>query len=87
MPPSSSESKYPFDQPGVYRIRVLGYVKEDWSDRFGGMTITTEQGDDQRPVTTLTGLLRDQGALAGVLETLYEMHLTLISVDKMGTNE
>jgi hypothetical protein len=51
------------------------------------MTITTEQGDDQRPVTTLTGLLRDQGALAGVLETLYEMHLTLISVNKMGTNE
>ena len=80
MHPSSSESRYPFDHPGVYRIRVLGYVNEDWSDRFGGMTITTEQGDDQRPVTTLTGLLRDQVSLAGVLETIHESQLSLLSV-------
>jgi hypothetical protein len=32
------------------------------------------------PVTTLKGELGDQAALAGVLNTLYELHLTVLSV-------
>lgn len=32
-------------------------------------------------VTTITGLMTDQAALSGVLETLYELHLTLLNVE------
>jgi hypothetical protein len=35
------------------------------------------------PVTTLEGELRDQAALAGVLNSLYELHLTVISVKRL----
>ena len=33
------------------------------------------------PLTTLTGNLQDQASLAGVLRTLYEMHLPVLSVE------
>ena len=35
---------------------------------------------DQTGSTTLEGELSDQAALAGVLTTLYELHLTILSV-------
>jgi hypothetical protein len=36
--------------------------------------------DDGLLVTTLEGKLTDQAALAGVLDTLYGLHLTIFSV-------
>ena len=75
------EKSYHFDRPGHYRIRVIGYLDENWSDRFAGMHITKSSPKDQVPVTSLVGHLRDQAELAGVLNTLYQMHLTLRSVE------
>ncbi len=34
-------------------------------------------------VTTLEGELQDQTALAGVLNTIYELHLTVLSVKRL----
>jgi hypothetical protein len=72
-----------FDRPGKYRIRVQGFLDKRWSERLGGMSITTSNEGDQRPLTTLIGLMVDQAALAGVLKTLYELHLTLLSVESL----
>jgi len=47
------------------------------------MTISQAAGDHTGPVTTLEGELRDQAALAGVLNTLYELHLTVILVKRL----
>jgi len=46
------------------------------------MTITPATAEGGLPVTTLEGDLRDQAALAGVLNTLYELHLPVISVKR-----
>ena len=35
------------------------------------------------PVTTLLGELSDQAALAGVLNTLYELHLPVLTVERL----
>jgi hypothetical protein len=35
----------------------------------------------------LEGNLRDQAALAGVLNTLYELHLTILSVKRLETDD
>ena len=75
------KKSYPFDRPGNYRIRVIWYLDESWSDKFAGLHITKSSPKDQGPVTSLVGHLRDQAELAGVLNTLYEMHLTLRSVE------
>ena len=64
-----------------YRIEVQGCLNEDWSCRLGGMRITTGRRGDTSYVTTLTGRVRDQAELIGVLNSCYELHLPLLSVE------
>ena len=45
------------------------------------MNITETQKTDGHDETILMGRLADQAALAGVLNTLYEQHLPVLSVD------
>jgi hypothetical protein len=66
--------------PATYRIRVQGILTENWSDRLGGVTIATTGQSSEVPVTTLSGQLRDQAALCGVLNTLHDLRLPLLSV-------
>ena len=76
---------YPFDRPGKYRICVQGFLDESWSERLGGLCIKTCKLKDQEgTVTELNGQLCDQAALAGVLNTLYEMHLPILLVEHQG---
>jgi len=70
----------PFDRPAAYQIKVQGRVDPGWSDRLAGMTIRLTKEEARPPVTTLEGELLDQAALAGVLNTLYELHLPVLSV-------
>ena len=81
MLPSESEKRYSFDRPGNYRIRVEGFLDKKWSARLGGLRITTSTRGDQKQVTALEGLMRDQAELTGVLNALYQRHLTLLSVE------
>ena len=82
MPQPESRKSFPFDRPGDYRIRVQGFLDESWSERLGGLRITAcALKDLEGPVTELVGQVRDQAELAGVLNTLYELHLTLLSVE------
>ena len=74
-----------FEKPATYRIRIRGHLPKRWSDRLGGMTITTDDREGEAPVTTLSGWLRDQAALLGVLNTLYDLHLPLLSVEYLDT--
>lgn len=80
---SKSKKIFVFDRSGKYRICAHGALDEDWSDRLGGMHISNSQGDNG-PIVTLTGVLHDQAELAGVLNALYEMHLSLFSVEQIG---
>jgi len=75
------------DKPGVYTIRVAGFLNKSWSDRLGGLTITNSElvGEGAMPVTTLTGALIDQAALLGVLNALYGFHYPLLSVEYSGS--
>ncbi len=81
MAQSESRKSFPFDRPGKYHIRVQGFLDESWSERLGGLRITAGSLEDQGPITELVGQVRDQAELAGVLNSLYELHLTLLSVE------
>ncbi len=67
------------DQPMVYQIRIKGHLGSQWSDWFGGMTITPEEGGE----TLLTGLVVDQAALHGLLRKVRDLGLPLISVTRV----
>ena len=74
-------SKVDFAGPGRYRIEIHGRFGSDWSKRLGRMQICAGETEDRG--TILEGLVDDQAELAGILNSLYELHLTLISVQRI----
>lgn len=72
--------RFLFDSPAIYQICVQGALTADWSDRLQGMTIRVVTSEDAPPMTVLVGELLDQSSLVGVLNTLYDLHLTLLLV-------
>ncbi len=67
--------------PSTYRICINGHLDTSWSDRLSGMTIITVGGKNTLETTTLEGRLLDQAALTGVINTLYDLGIPLISVE------
>ena len=76
-----------FDLPATYQIRVRGCLDDRWSERLGGMTIRRIDQVEGAPETSLVGWLPDQAALCGVLNTLYGLHLLLLSVELIQVGE
>ena len=81
---NQGSKRFLFDLPGRYRIRVQGHLSASWSSRLSDMVITTRKPVNQQSVTTLTGELRDQAALMGVLNALYDMGCPLLKVERLG---
>ena len=79
--PSRAEILY--DRPGTYHICVQGAIDPSWSDRLEGMRIHISAVEGEARVTTLEGELSDQAALAGVLNSLYELHLPVLMVMRL----
>ena len=63
------------NQPMVYQIRIKGQLGPQWTDWFGGLTITLEDDGD----TLLTGPVVDQAALHGLLRKVRDLGMPLIS--------
>lgn len=72
-------------EPAIYEIRVRGHLDSKWSSRLEAMNITESQDDDGKTESILVGRLADQAALSGVLNTLYEMHLPVLSMEFLGS--
>ncbi len=57
-------------------IRIKGKIDRDWSDWLGDLAVK----HNQRGETVLTGSVRDQAALYGLLSRLASLGLQLTSV-------
>jgi hypothetical protein len=75
------------DAPATYQIRVHGRLAPLTASRLGDFALAVRQGDAQTEVTDITGWISDQAALMGVLELLYSMGLTLLSVERLQQGE
>ena len=69
-----------FSGQGTYEIVVQGHLDEQSSYWFEGLTLTTGFDEGGAPITRLAGRFVDQAALHGVLATIRDMNLPLISV-------
>ena len=62
-----------------YEIRVKGQLDESWSDWLEGLEVKLLDNDEM----ILSGCIADQAALMGVLNKLYGLNLTLLSVNEI----
>jgi hypothetical protein len=65
----------------IYQIRVEGMIDVNWSSWLNGMTITRES--EEPPVTRISGVVIDQAKLRGIINQLWDLNLTLISVNRV----
>jgi hypothetical protein len=81
----SSQLNLPVDssQPKIYQIRIKDHLSREWTDWFGGLTVTLEENGD----TLLTGPVIDQAALFGVLKKVRDLGMTLVSVNQVQTDK
>ena len=67
------------EKGNTYRIKVKETMDTGATDWFNGLTVTPlEDGG-----TLLTGPFPDQPALRGLLDQLWNLNITIISVDKI----
>jgi hypothetical protein len=69
-----------FDKTMVYKIRLKERLEGKWSEWLEGMTISYE-GDGK---SVLTGSIKDQPALHGLLIKIRDLGLTLITIEVIG---
>jgi hypothetical protein len=66
-------------QPTIYQIRIEGHLGGQWTDWFGGLTISREENGD----TLLTGPVVDQAALHSLLKKVRDLGMPLLSVHRV----
>lgn len=73
-----------FDGEACYKIVVQGSIPHSWEDRLAGMKVVTTD-EECHNISVLRGIIRDQAELNGILETLYRLQLTILSVKRQTT--
>ena len=81
MTANSHSAQPPNVISSIYRIRVSGFLDAGWSAHIGGMSVHHQADADGNSMTILTGELADQAALYGVLNGLYGLGFSLLSVE------
>ena len=67
----------------IYEIKVQGHLEKRWAAWFENLAFSYEEDD----TTILRGSLEDQAALHGVLNSIRNLNLQLISVQTIEKKE
>jgi hypothetical protein len=66
--------------PGsFFEIRVKGHLDESWSDWLDGLDVKLMDNGEM----ILSGPIRDQAALMGIINKLYRLNLPLLSLSEV----
>ena len=76
-----------FKDPAIYRIVIQGSIDPQWSDPHWGLQVNISKSKDGKSITSMVGRINDQSALAGILSMLYDMQMTVISVNMLSEIE
>lgn len=68
---------------GFFEIRAKGHLDETWSDWLDGLEVKLLDNGEM----ILSGQIRDQAALMGILNKLYGLNLTLLSLGEITQNK
>jgi hypothetical protein len=74
------ENKINMDRPEIYVIRVRGRLPKRWQTWFEGMEIQADEIDHSQKITRISGPVKDQAALFGILERIRDLGIPLLEV-------
>ena len=77
---SDEKNAYSPDHPTHYQIVVKGQLDSSWTEWFDGFMITVTKDESGRTLSTLTGVIADQGALYGIIARLRDLGLELLEI-------
>jgi hypothetical protein len=69
-----------FGAPALYRVTVQGHIRPSTAACLGCLRVISTDCTVPPGVTVLRGELRDQAELSGILNTLYDLHLSILEV-------
>jgi len=67
----------------IYRIKVSGHLDRHWVSWFDPLEITTENDENGRLITVLTGPVSDPSELRGLLTKIWDLNLEVISLKQI----
>lgn len=67
-------------QSAKYQIKILGRQTQGWADWMEDLEIATERNSEGKTITALTGVVKDQSGLHGLLNRIRDLNIPLISV-------
>jgi len=72
-----------FKGPAIYCIKIKGVIDQRYAGHFGDMIISTDKKEEGKTTSMLTGKIKDQAELMGVLNALYNLHLPIVSIQPL----
>lgn len=72
-----------FKGAAVYKIVVQGEVSGELMKRRWRLQVSQLKSRNRKPITSIVGQINDQTSLAGILNMLFNMHMTVISVNML----
>lgn len=66
-----------------YQIKIFGNFDQGWSRWFNGMVISMEEDSQGNQITSLTGRITDQAKLRGLMNKIWDLNLTVISLNQL----
>jgi hypothetical protein len=70
-------------QSARYQIKIQGRQIKGWSDWMDDLEIVTERSSEGITLTTLSGVVKDQAGLHGMLNRIRDLSIPLVSVQYM----
>jgi hypothetical protein len=80
-------SRLSLDERASYCIVLQGLLDPSWADELGDMRIEHTHVEGRPSMTTITGEVRDQAALSGLLNLVYDLGYPVISVTYLGEEQ
>ena len=76
-----------FKNAAIYKIVVQGELNAEWPIQSWGLQVNVQKVKGKKTITSLVGQINDQSALSGILNKLYDIHMTVISVNMLSEIE
>ncbi|MBE0409636.1 MAG: hypothetical protein IBX69_07885 [Anaerolineales bacterium] len=71
------------DKAKKYQITVNGEIDPGWSDWLGCLSVRSFTTRNGKRLTLLTGTIPDQTALRGIMNSIWDLNLELVSIRRL----